>query len=140
MKTCRMLLLFALLMVPGCGGLFNGTIVGDVYETASQFSNSSAGENWFSFTINGGIYSHTVQPLTINRELTEVDKGVRKAVGRVNQFQYPATAVLTIRTGKNGLGDVAKEHGISTIYYADVERWSALFGLWSMEKVHIYGH
>ena len=45
----------------------------------------------------------------------------------------------SVRRGKNGLGRVAKERGMTTIYYADVEQWSAVFGLWSMEAVHIYG-
>jgi hypothetical protein len=59
--------------------------------------------------------------------------------GRITQINYPLTSILSIRVGKNGLGQVAKEHGMTSIYYADLEQWSALFGLWSMEIVHIYG-
>ena len=92
-----------------------------------------------TLTLLGGIYSHTVQPLTINRESTDVRKDMKEGRGRVTQIDYPVTAGLSVRVGKNGLGQVAKEHGITTIYYADLEQWSALFGLWSMEVVHIYG-
>jgi hypothetical protein len=86
-----------------------------------------------------GLFSHTIQPLTFNREPTKLREGEREALGRINQFQYPLTAGLSIRIGKNGLGDIAKEHGMKTIYYADIERWSAAFGIWSAEVVHVYG-
>ncbi len=83
-----------------------------------------------------GLYSHTVQPLTINPNPTEVRNSMKEAVGRINQFSY---TVVSIRVGKNGLGDVAKEHGLGTVYFADIEKWAAVFGLWQMEVVHIYG-
>lgn len=86
-----------------------------------------------------GVFSHTVKPLTFNREPTKLREGEREAIGRINQFQYPLTAGLGVRIGKNGLGDIAREHGINTIYYADIERWSAVFGIWSAEVVHVYG-
>jgi hypothetical protein len=85
---------------------------------------------------SSGLYSHTVQPLTINPNPTEVRASMKEAVGRVNQFSYQ---VVSIRVGKNGLGDVAKEHGLKTVYFADIERWAAVFGLWQMEVVHVYG-
>ncbi len=86
-----------------------------------------------------GLFTHTVEPLTFNRESTKLRETEREAVGRISQIQYPLSAGLSIRLGKNGLGDIAKEHGINTIYYADIERWSAVFGLWSQDVVHIYG-
>lgn len=88
---------------------------------------------------NNGLFSHTIEPLTFNRERTDVSNSEKQASGRINQFQYPLTSALSVRFGKNGLGEVAKEHGIETIYYADLERWNALFGLWQTEIVHIYG-
>jgi hypothetical protein len=93
----------------------------------------------FTFTLRGGLYSHTVQPLTLNREPTDMQKSAKEGKGRITHIDYPLTAVLSVRVGKNGLGQVAKEHGMTTICYADLEQWSALFGLWSMEIIHIYG-
>ncbi|MGE5808707.1 MAG: TRL domain-containing protein [Nitrospirota bacterium] len=119
-----LLLSVLILFTPGCA--------------LTQYSSSSQGGPQ-TLTILGGIYSHTVQPLTINRESTDVRKDMKEGRGRVTQIDYPVTAGLSVRVGKNGLGQVAKEHGITTIYYADLEQWSALFGLWSMEIVHIYG-
>ncbi len=85
---------------------------------------------------NSGLYSHTVQPLTINPNPTEVRSSLQQALGRTTQLQY---TVVSVRVGKTGIGAVAKEHGIETVYFADLERWSAVFGLWQMEVVHIYG-
>jgi hypothetical protein len=88
---------------------------------------------------NSGLFMHTVEPLTFNREATKVREAEREAVGRISQFQYPVSVAISVRLGENGLGDVAKAHGINTIYYADLERWSAVFGLWSQDVVHVYG-
>ena len=96
-------------------------------------------QNSPTFTLRGGIYSHTVQPLTINREPTDVINSEKEGKGRITQIDYPLVSGLSIRVGENGLGQVAKNQGMTTIYYADLEQWSAVFGLWSMEVVHIYG-
>jgi hypothetical protein len=85
---------------------------------------------------NSGLYSHIVEPLTINPNPTEVRNSMKQAKGYVNQLSYQ---VVSVRVGKNGLGQVAKEHGLVTVYFADMETWSAVFGLWQMEVVHIYG-
>jgi len=85
---------------------------------------------------NSGLYSHTIEPLTINPNPTEVRESMKQARGYMNQFQYE---MVSIRVGKNGLGQVAKEHGLKTVYFADLERWSAAFGLWQMQVVRIYG-
>jgi hypothetical protein len=88
---------------------------------------------------NNGVFLHTVEPLTFNNNPTEVRESLKQARGTITQVTDPLSSALSIRVGKNGLGGVAKEHGIETVYYADIERWSALFGLWSRDVVHIYG-
>jgi hypothetical protein len=88
---------------------------------------------------NNGLLAHTTEPLTFNKDPTEIRKCELDARGRINQFQDPFVSAISVRLGENGLADVAKAHGITTIYYADIERWSALFGLWSSDVVHIYG-
>ena len=92
-----------------------------------------------------GLYTHTVEPLTFNREPTAVTESESEAQGVINQVSSapipiaPISYAVNVRIGKNGLGDVAREHGLQTIYYADIERWTAGFGLYSREVVHIYG-
>ena len=83
----------------------------------------------------GGLYSHTVVPLTFNRNPTEVARSQGQATGDIQQIQF----YVTILVGENGIGEVAKKHGIETIYYADDETRSVFFGLWSEEIIHVYG-
>ena len=83
-----------------------------------------------------GLYTHTVQPLTFNRDPTNVKESDHEGVGRITEVTVP---YVDIRVGNNGFGNIAKEHGITKIYYADIERWTAAFGIWRMDVVHIYG-
>ncbi len=123
----RLFVSLSLLLLPtGCvNGIFSGTF-------------DEALDGNFNGTINGGLYSHTVEPLTINREPTETANGLERARGDINQLQYPLT-VISVRVGKNGLGDVATKHGLKTVYYADIEKRSVLFGIWQQQIIHVYG-
>jgi len=53
----------------------------------------------------------------------------------IEHIQYQ----ISIEDGSNGIGDIAKKHGMETVYYADMERQTLLFGLWQREFIHIYG-
>jgi hypothetical protein len=83
----------------------------------------------------GGLYSHTVVPLTFNRDATEVAKSWSQARGEIEQIQF----YVTVQVGENGIGDVAKKHGIETVYYADQETRTVLFGIWREDIIHVYG-
>jgi hypothetical protein len=84
---------------------------------------------------NNGLYSHVVKPLTFNRQPTEMLNDMEARKGDIKQVQYQ----VSIRIGTNGIGEVAKKHGIETVYYADIETRSYLFGIWQQEILHIYG-
>ena len=57
---------------------------------------------------NSGLYSHTVQPLTINPNPTEVRDSMKQARGYTNQFQYQ---VVSIRVGKTASAKLQKSTG-----------------------------
>ena len=84
---------------------------------------------------NSGIYSHTVEPLTFNRNPTEVESTMPQANGDIRHIQFR----VFVEWGTNGIGDVARRNGIKTVYYADIERLRVLFGLWQQNIVHVYG-
>lgn len=48
------------------------------------------------------------------------------------------TFYVSVEWDKNGIGTIAKEHGIEEIYYADIETFIVL-GYWQQQRVHIYG-
>ncbi len=85
--------------------------------------------------LNNGLYTHVTVPLTFNREPTEMKVSTRQGSGDIEHIQYQ----IGIEAGSNGIGDVARKHGIQTIYYADLEKQSFLFGIWQREFIHIYG-
>jgi len=85
--------------------------------------------------VYGGLYSHTVAPLTFNRDPTEVARSQSQATGDIQQIQF----YVAVLVGENGIGDVAKKRGIETVYYADTETRSVLFGLWREDIIHVYG-
>lgn len=82
-----------------------------------------------------GLYSHTVEPLTFNRNPTEVERSMQQAHGDIRQIQFR----VGILWGTNGIGDVARKNGIETVYYADIEKLRVLFGIWQENIVHVYG-
>ncbi len=84
--------------------------------------------------IQGAIYTHTVQPLSTDLNQTPVAGG---AAGRgdVKQVRF---RMLDVRWDENAIGGIARENGIHTIYYADVEVLRIL-GLWTQTWTLIYG-
>ena len=58
-----------------------------------------------------------------------------QATDDIQQIQFDVAVLV----GEKGIGDVAKKHGIETVYYADTETRSVLFGLWREDIIHVYG-
>ncbi len=84
---------------------------------------------------NNGLYCHTIEPLTFNRDPTEMLSDNKKGGGDIKHLQY----VVSIQIGTNGIGDIAKKNGIETVYYADIEKRSFIFGIWQQQIIHLYG-
>jgi len=83
---------------------------------------------------SGYIYTHVTRPLDINYSCTPtpLDKVVGK--GDVKHFRY----YIEIDWDSNAIGDIARKHGIETLYYADLETISVL-RVWRQKYVHLYG-
>ena len=92
--------------------------------------------NLYQYRGSGVLYTHRVEPLTHHYTPIQVDQADMNSSGHETQLQYRSVTVLW---GKNGIGEIARQAGFHTIYYADIERRSILFGIWSRNTVHIYG-
>jgi hypothetical protein len=92
--------------------------------------------NLYTFTGAGILYTHTVEPLSHHYTPIQVAKAENDSLGGTTELEFRYVAVIW---GKNGIGEVAKQAGFQTIHYADIERKSILFGIWSRNIVHIYG-
>ena len=85
------------------------------------------------FGPKGTIYSHTTRPLDLNFSKTPKGGG-RGEEGDIKHFYY----YVHVLWDTNAIGDIAKQNGIETIYYADIETLKVL-GYWNQYTVHIYG-
>lgn len=85
----------------------------------------------------GILYTHTVEPLTINHRATPA-VGV-EGVSEIKQISLPLQySPVGIGWGDISFGDVAREKGLQEFYYADLERLSVLT-IWQQYTVHLYG-
>ena len=81
----------------------------------------------------GLLYQKTTVPLDVNLNATPVQ--TKDEEGDVKQFRY----YVSIDWDSNGIGDIAKQAGVSQVYYADYTSFSVVFGVWRQQFVTIYG-
>lgn len=82
--------------------------------------------------LSGCIYSHTVVPLMTDFDSTPA--GSTRKSGDVKTVKF----YVSVEWDENGIGTIAKKHGIDEIYYADIET-TRIFTFWKRRRVHIYG-
>ena len=81
----------------------------------------------------GIIFSHTVKPLDIN--CSQTPRGpANSAKGDIKHLHY----YVDIKWDNNAIGDIARQNGLETVYFVDMETLSVL-GLWNQYTVHLYG-
>jgi hypothetical protein len=85
-----------------------------------------------SCTPYGILYTHIKQPLDTNMSQTPMNEN--NAQGDIKHIQF----YVDVMWDSNAIGDIAKKHGIETIYYVDIETLSVLT-IWNQYTVHIYG-
>ncbi len=88
---------------------------------------------WLAGCTTGLIYTHTTTPLDLNANQTPL--ATQSEEGDVKRLSY---SFVDVRWDSNAIGDIAREYGIETVYFADIERLSIL-GIWNQDTVHIYG-
>ena len=83
-------------------------------------------------SLTGCIYAHTVEPLMTDFSSTSV--GEERSSGDTKTVTF----YVSVEWDVNGIGAIARRHGIETIDYADIETTSVL-RYWRQQKVHVYG-
>jgi TRL (tRNA-associated locus)-like protein len=90
----------------------------------------------YSYKGSGFLYTHKIEPLTHHYYPIQTGQTNRESSGHSNMLSFET---VTLVWGDNAIGEIAKKSGIQTVYYADLETQSILFGLWTRNKIHIYG-
>jgi hypothetical protein len=88
-------------------------------------------------SLRGYVFTTHTTPLTGDLDEDAVVEVHRDSDTR--QLREPFTgAGLTAVWHTNALGDIARQHGLRQLDYADVETLSIL-GIWTQQTVHLYG-
>jgi hypothetical protein len=86
----------------------------------------------------GYIYTNIKLPLTEDLDNTPIP-GTDPDTGRILEIKEPFTgAGIYARVNSNAIGDIAKENGMHTLYFADQQLFSIL-GIWKVERTILYG-
>lgn len=83
----------------------------------------------------GCVYRHTVEPLDVNLNATQVWQDTRD--GESDMIRVSIDGVRA-DWGDMSVETAARTGGLATIDYADVEEWSVL-GIVTDTKLHLYG-
>ncbi|MCJ8501617.1 TRL-like family protein [Desulfatitalea alkaliphila] len=87
---------------------------------------------------SGMIYTNVRFPLTTDLDRTPLPAKAPPD-GRVIEVKEPFSGVgIQARVHSNAIGDIAKAHGLETLYFADQEIFSIL-GVWTTRKTILYG-
>ena len=85
----------------------------------------------------GLVYTKVKMPLS--RDLNASPLKENDGSGKVIKIKEPISGYgIYTELNSNAIGEIAKKHGISTVYFADQERFSVL-GIWTTTEVIIYG-
>jgi hypothetical protein len=87
----------------------------------------------FGCGASGLIYTHTLQPLTLDMHNTRV--ATTSGEGDIKHIHFWAASVAW---DSNAIGDIARKKGLQEIYFADLETLKIL-GIWNQYTVHVYG-
>jgi hypothetical protein len=86
----------------------------------------------------GLLYTDTVQPLC--RDLRGTTLGPREGRGDSKRLEIPTTRIdLSAEWDSRAIGDIARKHGMKTVYGCDSRRRSYVLGIWRQDEVIIYG-
>jgi len=88
--------------------------------------------------VYGLLYTNTTEPLVLNMDRTP--RGPDQAFLDTKQVKGPFSGVnLSAEWNSKAIGDAAKKAGIKKIFYADMQTFSILGGLWKKETVRVRG-
>lgn len=86
----------------------------------------------------GLLYTHTMQPLTLDMHRTPVSQ--TEKTGSIKMISFPRFGGESrlVAWDSAAIGDVAKKQGLKEVYFADVETFSIL-SIWNEYTIHVYG-
>jgi predicted enzyme related to lactoylglutathione lyase len=85
----------------------------------------------------GAVYTRVKFPLTT--DLSHTPAAVDTGGGKIVRIKEPFSGYgIYAEFNSNAIGEIAKRHGLKTVYYADIERLSIL-GIWRHDEIIVCG-
>jgi hypothetical protein len=85
----------------------------------------------------GAVYTRVKFPLTT--DLNQTPAAIDTGGGKIVRIKEPFSGYgIYAEFNSNAIGEIAKRHGLKTVYYADIERLSIL-GIWRHDEVIVCG-
>lgn len=86
----------------------------------------------------GWIYTEKTEPYVMDMDVTKV--GSKMAELSSKEIHEPITAAgIGIEWKSRAIGEAAKKHGITNVYFADIQTTSVLGGVFRMQTIQVYG-
>lgn len=105
------------------------------------------------YSLRGMVVKKVRRPLTVDLHETPMpaaaeaengdgegkEGGDAAKKGRIIKIKEPFTSAgVYVELNSTAIGDVAKKHGLTKLYFADIEVFS-LLGVWSTTTLYLYG-
>ena len=88
-------------------------------------------------SVRGIVYTHIRIPLTVDLDHTRVAGSTGN--GRIIRVKEPFTSYgITAEYSSNAIGDIAREHHMTRVDFADMEIFDIL-GIWRERRLILYG-
>ena len=88
--------------------------------------------------MRGWVYTNVTVPLVRNMDKTP--RGSKMASIDSRQIKEPITRVrMSVEWHSRAIGDAAKRKGLNKVYFADMQTFSLLGGVWKQRKVRVWG-
>lgn len=93
---------------------------------------------FLSGCVRGILYSSVTDPLDIDMHNTR--RSDESAMGGSYKVQEPLTSLrISSEWSSRGMADIATHFNFRRIYYADIETFSILMGIYENKNVIVYG-
>jgi hypothetical protein len=86
----------------------------------------------------GLIYTNITEPLVVNMQNTPSATGT--GYSETKHIELPASAIrISAEWDSRAIGDAARQAGLKTVHFADLQTVSVLGGVWMQQRIHVWG-
>jgi hypothetical protein len=86
----------------------------------------------------GFIYTDITTPLVVNMDETPSANSTGRS--DTKHIELPASGIrISAEWDSRAIGDAARQAGLETVHFADLQTISVLGGIWEQQRIHVWG-